>query len=796
MISVPWPRSILPSTHCNMAPRLSELQQDVFKKTYAPLRITSLKESELSKDVVGQFLTTAVLDSIGLSAVYGKKGVLTLLALASAGDVLIIHLSGSQQQSRNHSLSPRQLLQHEILCSTRLSKIAFDFERLSTALFLDCKLLIKDGVDIQSLVPGYRKTTATLLASLGGETVLHRKNTLRAFEEHTKDKGLEMKNLALRAWASYMVSTFPSFALSLRSAQHIDTKVIPKKVLAVLAKCARDYDRLSALKPMKVKNGISPDVKIKNGSLQLQQTRFKTRMRRAKDQFVVVKCKADKSTSIGRVSTAKGKSATVNLNQSLPLQGRVSVYTIGKEDLTNAEAARIDIILTCLQRTNTFFEQPFAAFIFLQVPFSKPISSIGMQLPAAYFPGTRTLNPSQLCAVKRILSNASSDRVCLIQGPPGTGKTTVIAACVHSLIANPAYRGERSIWLVAQSNVAVKNIAEKLVDTDFFNFKLLVSLDFHFGWHEHLYAKLESNVVRTDDISDQFQQTVKLFAGCRVILSTLSMLSNPRLATAGVFRLVPIETVVVDEASQIEIGDYLPLLSKFGKGLRKLAFIGDDKQLAPYGQDDIGDLKSVFEVDHLKKRSVFLDIQYRMPKPIGDFLSRRVYDGKLNSQHTISTKTSCRLADIKLSQERKSGTSWENVEEVNAVIKIAQKYASEGKSYRIITPYDAQRNAIEKALEASGVPWEDRCFNVDSFQGNEADHIIISVVRSQKVGFLQNIRRSNVMLSRCKKSMTICTSRAFLEGVASSTLLGRLAKEWAESRQSWITSRDILADKF
>jgi len=39
-----------------------------------------------------------------------------------------------------------------------------------------------------------------------------------------------------------------------------------------------------------------------------------------------------------------------------------------------------------------------------------------------------------------------------------------------------------------------------------------------------------------------------------------------------------------------------------------------------------------------------------------------------------------------------------------------------GKNFCIITPYDAQRSAIERALKVEGLPW-DKVFNVDSFQG-------------------------------------------------------------------------------
>ena len=54
------------------------------------------------------------------------------------------------------------------------------------------------------------------------------------------------------------------------------------------------------------------------------------------------------------------------------------------------------------------------------------------------------------------------------------------------------------------------------------------------------------------------------------------MLSNSELYKFT--NVVPIHTVIIDEASQIEVGDYLPLLHRFRHSLQKLVFIGDDKQ--------------------------------------------------------------------------------------------------------------------------------------------------------------------------------------------------------------------------
>jgi regulator of nonsense transcripts 1 len=119
----------------------------------------------------------------------------------------------------------------------------------------------------------------------------------------------------------------------------------------------------------------------------------------------------------------------------------------------------------------------------------------------------------------------------------------------------------------------------------------------------------------------------------------------------------------------------------------------------------------------------------------------------------------------------------------------------QNKNFRIITPYDAQRSLIEEGLKASQLDWEDKCFNVDSFQGlfsqsilhligltkhdpfaigNEEDYIVISLVRSTALGFIADKRRTNVMLTRCKRGMIICTSQKFMERAGNNSLVGNL----------------------
>ena len=96
--------------------------------------------------------------------------------------------------------------------------------------------------------------------------------------------------------------------------------------------------------------------------------------------------------------------------------------------------------------------------------------------------------------------------------------------------------------------------------------------------HEHLYQAIDRNVIETSHFQRSITDNERLLGGARVILCTTSMLSNNKLHSGGFTQIVPLQTVIVDEASQIEVGDYLPMLSRFKSTLRKLVLIGDDKQ--------------------------------------------------------------------------------------------------------------------------------------------------------------------------------------------------------------------------
>ncbi len=94
--------------------------------------------------------------------------------------------------------------------------------------------------------------------------------------------------------------------------------------------------------------------------------------------------------------------------------------------------------------------------------------------------------------------------------------------------------------------------------------------------HEHLYVKIKDNVICSSNFAQFEVVASRRLQGVRVILCTLGMFSNDRIAVFT--RMVPPNLFIFDEASQIEVGGYVPLLHRYQKVICKLVFIGDDKQ--------------------------------------------------------------------------------------------------------------------------------------------------------------------------------------------------------------------------
>lgn len=99
----------------------------------------------------------------------------------------------------------------------------------------------------------------------------------------------------------------------------------------------------------------------------------------------------------------------------------------------------------------------------------------------------------------------------------------------------------------------------------------------------------------------------------------------------------------------------------------------------------------------------------------------------------------------------------------------AETWLTDGITMGIITPYRAQVDLLHKLAEHSAhlEPLHKLVTinTVDAFQGQERDVIIISFVRSNdkaEVGFLGDIRRTNVAMTRAKKKLIMIGDSATL----------------------------------
>lgn len=69
---------------------------------------------------------------------------------------------------------------------------------------------------------------------------------------------------------------------------------------------------------------------------------------------------------------------------------------------------------------------------------------------------------------------------------------------------------------------------------------------------------MKDAVIRSDKLKDSSESgTRQMFDGVTLVLSTLSMLSNSMLDDCGLFDLIPVRSLIVDEASQIDVFEFM-----------------------------------------------------------------------------------------------------------------------------------------------------------------------------------------------------------------------------------------------
>ncbi|KAI1362492.1 SEN1 N terminal-domain-containing protein [Xylaria arbuscula] len=284
----------------------------------------------------------------------------------------------------------------------------------------------------------------------------------------------------------------------------------------------------------------------------------------------------------------------------------------------------------------------------------------------------------------------------------------------------------------------------------------------------------------------QIQQEV--LDSAQVLCATLSGSGHEMFKNLA----VEFETVIIDEAAQcVELSALIPL--KYG--CSKCILVGDPKQLPPtvlsqsaarYGYDQslFVRMQRNFPSDvHL------LDTQYRMHPEISlfpsqEFYERRLVDGddmaKLRQQpwHQSELLGPYRFFDVKGIQEKgHRGQSLVNLEELKVAMQLYDRFTLDYPQVElkgkigIITPYKAQLFELrERFTRRYGEKITEYIeFNTtDAFQGRECEIIIFSCVRASStggIGFMTDIRRMNVGLTRAKSSLWILgDSRALVQG--------------------------------
>ena len=423
------------------------------------------------------------------------------------------------------------------------------------------------------------------------------------------------------------------------------------------------------------------------------------------------------------------------------------------------------------------------------------------------------LNPTQERAVNEVLW---AKDVAVVHGPPGTGKTTTLVEAINETLMK-----ESQVLVCAQSNMALDWISEQLVDRGInvlrignptrVNDKMLgFTYERRFESHPdypQLWAirkairELKSHRKRGDERFHQKFEHLKarateleirinsnLFDEARVVASTLVGSAN------RVLEGMKFGTLFIDEAAQaLEAACWIPM-----RRVTRVVLAGDHCQLPPMVKSiaalKAGLGKSLMEriVEHKPDVVTLLKIQYRMNEKIMKFSSDWFYHGEVESAPQTRNRGILDLdepiewRDSKVDDEEGDsgesfvGESFGRINKAEAQLTLdtledyfkkigKQRILDEHIDVGVISPYRAQvqylRRLIRKRESFKPYRHSISVNTVDGFQGQERDIILISLVRSNdqgQIGFLNDLRRMNVAITRARMKLIILGDKATL----------------------------------
>ncbi len=423
-----------------------------------------------------------------------------------------------------------------------------------------------------------------------------------------------------------------------------------------------------------------------------------------------------------------------------------------------------------------------------------------------------SLNEMQSDAVNKILA---ANELAIVHGPPGTGKTTTLVQAIKALIA----RDQQKILVVAPSNTAVDLLSEKLSEQKINVLRVgnptrvserLASLTLDSKMAEHNTTKeikkLKKQAAEYKNMAHKYKrsfgkaerdQRKALFDEAHKIMKDVDRMEqyiiDDLIAQAQVITATPVgsnhytvrnvnyHTVVIDEAGQaLEPACWIPIL----KG-RKLVLAGDHYQLPPTIKSNEAAQKGLNNtllekcVGLYPQTVTLLEEQYRMHETIMGYSSRVFYGNQLKAHITVASHLlfpeDVPLAFIDTAgcgfDEQSEGTSTVNPEEAAflfrhltlQVAELANHYtAADFPAIAVISPYKQQVHLLQEQLEHTPelqIYGNKIAVNtIDSFQGQERDIVYIGMTRSNtegSIGFLSDIRRMNVAMTRAKKKLVV-----------------------------------------
>lgn len=322
--------------------------------------------------------------------------------------------------------------------------------------------------------------------------------------------------------------------------------------------------------------------------------------------------------------------------------------------------------------------------------------------------------------------------------------------------------------------------------------------------------KLDTEIQRAKDILDvetMWRGDIvgkQNYALNEIVLETVDLVGATCIGVSSQKRFANLQfdVTIIDEAGQIQIHNALVPMSVSNK----LIMLGDYKQIPPSADQELIDLCELNGVDpELLKKSLFeklfeklpgtnkmmLDTQYRMPGEIADIISEWFYNGEYKSPEFkrnlkgllpgLSEKPLI-VIDTGEAAERFETRTPErgtyNILEADICREIMSYIVSKGiavslNEIGIISAYGDQVARIKKAISGVVSPENANAMTatLDSFQGQERNLILYSFTKSSKkkatmsrIGFLNELRRLNVAMSRCKKTLIMIGDMRFLSG--------------------------------